>query len=353
MEFLHSNFPPVQTGNKTFLDQFLRLFGLSTQIDISVGYITTDSIAELKGLIERNENKRLNLTIGMHYFDKFTKSEYNAALMLNSFLKNNALGSVHLVRAFRYHGKLYTYSNRIGPFAGIIGSNNLSSIVGTVNRVYESSVYIDDSNLAKQMLDFQKKLTNCAAMPIDEIEINSFRSTRPVLAGQEHVASATDYEVKECQSLRTDVSFELPLKPFEQSSKSNLNVYFGKGRENKSTGIVRPRPWYEVEIIVPKEITVLPCYPKADTSEAVFDVITDDGWRFKCNVSGENSKNFRSNYSLEILGKWIKGRMEADDSLKTGTPLTQECLDRYGRSTITFTKTSKPNLWYLDFGVKK
>lgn len=353
MEFLHSNFPPVPTGNKTFLDKFLELLGLSTQVDISVGYITTDSIAELKGLIEQNENKKLNLTIGMHFFDKFTKSEYNAALLLNRFLKENALGSVNLVKAFRYHGKLYTYSNVNGPFAGIIGSNNLSSIVKSVNRVYESSIYIDDSYLANQMLSFQKDLVSRASVPIDEIEINAFRRNRPVLAGQDRVSSATDYEVKECLTIRTDTSFELPLKPYEESGKSNLNVYFGKGRENKGTGLIRPRPWYEVEIIVPKEIAMLPGYPKADTPEAVFDVITDDGWKFKCRVSGTNSKNFRSEYSLEILGKWIKGRMEADDSLKTGTPLTQKCLDQYGRSSITFTKTSKPNLWYLDFGVKK
>lgn len=353
MEFLHSNFLPVPTGNKTFLDKFLELLGLSTQVDISVGYVTTDSIAELKGLIEQNENKRLNLTIGMHFFDQFTKSEYNAALLLNRFLKENGLGSVNLVKAFRYHGKLYTYSNARGPFAGIIGSNNLSSIVRNVNRVYESSLYIDDASLAKQMLDFQKELANRASSPIDEVEINTFRRNRPVLAGQDRVASATDYEIKECLSIRTSTTFELPLKPYEKSSKSNLNAYFGKGRENKGTGIISPRPWYEVEIIVPKKITMLPGYPQVDTPEAVFDVITDDGWKFKCKVSGTNSKNFRSEDSLEILGKWIKGRMEADDSLKTGTPLTQKCLDQYGRNSITFTKTSKPNLWYLDFGVKK
>lgn len=69
-------------------------------------------------------------------------------------------------------------------------------------------------------------------------------------------------------------------------------------------------------------------------------------------VSGDYNKNFRSEGDLKILGKWLKGRLEAKGVLAVGDPVTQQTLNAYGRSTFTLTKTNKPNLWYLDFGVR-
>ena len=46
-------------------------------------------------------------------------------------------------------------------------------------------------------------------------------------------------------------------------------------------GAIRPRHWYEVELIVPIEITTAEGYPKRDS---VIRVYTDDGWRFNCKI---------------------------------------------------------------------
>ena len=94
-------------------------------------------------------------------------------------------------------------------------------------------------------------------------------------------------------------------------------------------------------------------YPQKDTESAVFDVVTDDNWNFTCKVSGDGSKNLRSEHDLKILGKWIKGRLENAGALDVGQPVTAETFIRYGRNSFTFTNTSTPNLWYLDFGVEK
>ena len=150
----------------------------------------------------------------------------------------------------------------------------------------------------------------------------------------------------------TNISFEIPIKATEKHGKSNLNVFFGKGRMDKR-GLVKPRHWYEAELIVPKEVTSKPGYPQSQTPESVFDVITDDGWKFKCKVSGDYSKNFRSENDLKILGKWLKGRLENAGALKVGEPVTEETLRKYGRYTFTLTKTTIPDLWYLDFEVQK
>ncbi|MBR0277247.1 MAG: NgoFVII family restriction endonuclease, partial [Clostridia bacterium] len=113
-----------------------------------------------------------------------------------------------------------------------------------------------------------------------------------------------------------------------------------------------PRHWYEVELIVPKDIATQPGYPNANTEEAVFNVITDDGWKFSCKVSGQNNKNLRSEGDLRILGKWLKGRLEDAGVLTIGSPVLNDTLKQYGRDTLTLTRTTLPNTWFLDFGVK-
>lgn len=353
MEFLFSNYPPMKTGCKTFADTFYGLVPRSSALDIAVGYVSSDSLAELQKTIELNSNiQRLNLVIGMHYFDRFTKVQYNAAMRLSEFLRENHLGDVKLVTAFRYHGKLYSYSNAQGPFAGIIGSNNLSSIVDGGTRVYESSLLLDDVPSARKMNEFISNLSSTAAKSIAELDIQEFNNENPLLEGHEFVRRLSAYAVAMALNQKTSTSFDIPIKPFEVSPQSNLNVFFGKGRESKN-GLVKPRHWYEVELIVPKEVTSQPGYPQSKSDDAVFEVITDDGWSFKCKVSGDYSKNFRSEGDLKILGKWLKGRLENAGVLKVGEPVREETLKQYGRNTFTLTKTTEPNVWFLDFGVKR
>ena len=303
MQFLYSNFPPIKTGCKTFEDAFYDLLSKSSKLDIAVGYVSSDALAELQKMIELNANiKELNLTIGMHYFDLFTKLQYDAAMQLNEFLSDNKIGGVRLVTAFRYHGKLYSYSNESGPFAGIIGSNNLSSIVDGGTRVYESSILLDDRSSVCEMNDFITQLSQKAAKNISELEINKFIVKNSLLEDHELVKKVDSQIMAMLMYNRTKTSFEIPIKPFEVSPHSNLNVFFGKGRESRN-GLVKPRHWYEVELIVPKEVTSQPGYPRSKTDEAVFNVVTDDGWSFKCKVSGDYSKNFRSEGVVRRMSK--------------------------------------------------
>lgn len=354
MEYLHSNFPPMKSGNKTFIDKFYDVLPQANLLDIAVGYVTSDSLVELQKLMEFNIGiHNLNLIIGMHYLDRFTKIEYNAAMDLNEFLKSTNRGEVRLVTPFRYHGKLYSYSNINGPFAGIIGSNNLSSIVEGGSRVYESSIFIDELQAAVEMHTFIDKLKVSSSDNISDLEINKFNEVNPLLEGHEFVQKVNDQTVRMCLYNRSKISFDIPIKTYEVSPHSNLNVFFGKGRESKATGLVKPRHWYEVELIVPKYITSQAGYPKAKTDDAVFNVITDDGWSFQCKVSGDYSKNFRSEGDLKILGKWLKGRLENAGVLKVGEPVTQDTLRKYGRDSFGLTKINNTDAWFLDFGVKK
>lgn len=358
MNFLFSNLPPVRTGCQTFADMFYSLIPAATRLDIAVGYVTAESLAELKQTIVYNTNVTvLNLIIGMHYLDKFTKLQYNAAVALNDYLLSENRGEVRLVTPFRFHGKLYSYSNTEGAFAGIIGSNNLGSIIDSRTRTYEASALLSERQQAIKLREFIDKLSVDATDNIADCTITEFERHNTLLEDHENVERVSPAEKADVLSSMTATRFEIPLvKNGVVPQKSNLNVFFGKGRLVTATGVVQPRHWYEAELIVPTSISHLPGYPIGGTPEATFDVVTDDNWRFECKISDDvhgSNKNFRSSNDLKILGKWIKGRLENSGALEVGQPVTADTLARYGRDSFTLVKTSKPNLWYLDFGVRR
>lgn len=358
MEFLFSNYPPVKTGCKTFSDTFYSLIPQASKLDIAVGYISSDSLMELKRILELNTNiHQLNLIVGMHYFEHFTKVQYKAAMVLNDFLAANQRGEVKLVHAFKYHGKLYSYSSDAGPFAGIIGSNNLGGIVDSGTRVYESSLLINERQQASQMKDFIDSLSRTASRNIAELEIDTFNATNPVLDGHESAEEVSPMELAGVLTRLTNIKYEIPAKT---EPKSNLNCYHGKGRENTTTHLIKPRHWYEVELIVPIGMRRTEHYPKGTPkgqTDTEFRVYTDDGFSFMCQVNGGEeglwNKNLRSSGDLTTLGKWIKGRLENEGVLTIGDVITDETLSAYGRNTITMTKISDSEDWFLDFGVKK
>ncbi|MEZ2321902.1 MAG: AAA family ATPase [Microcoleus sp.] len=138
---------------------------------------------------------------------------------------------------------------------------------------------------------------------------------------------------------------DISLSRVDKEQQSNLNIFFGKGRENKSTGKFIPRDWYEVELIVDSKTISDPIYPKGD-----FIAHTDDGLTFDCQTQGANYKNFRSKNDLKILGRWIKGKLEQSGALKQFEPVTSETLQKYGRDYIRLYKLSDYD-YYLEFDV--
>lgn len=342
-ELLFSNLPPMRLPNKkTFSKCFTTLFEKTDKICIATGYISAEALTELKNIAEANK-KCITLVIGMHYFDGITKVQHQAANYLNDFLKQNNLGEVYITKTFKFHGKLYTFHKESNVFAGIIGSSNLNSILDNHSN-YETDILIDNHTIITELDEFISSLVQKSCIPFEDWEPEKFIEKNTLLEGHENVKQCLPNEITEIISRTSNVSFELPIKSYERAPKSNVNACFGKGRKNQR-GFVRPRPWYEVELIVPNEITEKPQYPK----DTVFTVYTDDMWCFTCKTSGNYSKNFRSNDDLNILGKWIKGRLENNGSLKIGEPVTDAVLNDYGRDYIKMIATDDPKVWYLDF----
>ncbi len=351
MALLFSNFPPVKTELDSYTEIFHKLIKSSDELSIASGYISADSAVDLRNIIEQNHGPKLTLCIGMHFFEGLTNSQKVALESLNDYLTLNNLGGVFVSVTFPFHGKLASFKSKGSIIGSIVGSSNLSNIVFG-QRLYEADYLIENHSEAIRLETFIGELLEKACEPIGEVDIPLVVSTNPLLNDQYGVTKVTSSEVSALINQLSSDKIEIPLKA-NDAPKSNLNAFFGEGRRNQQ-GFVMPRPWYEVELIVPKEITSLPYYPKADSGGegGVFQVVTDDGWEFDCKVSGDYSKNLRSDGDLKILGKWIKGRLEVNGALEPGTPVTDEVLSKYGRNTISLSRIEGSNKWFMNFGVE-
>lgn len=338
-------YPKTQNFRTVFEQQLVP----SNKMLIATGYVSEDSLMELKAILEfykdQSKAKGCDLVIGMHGREGFTRSQYDAACSLGTFLRDSKIGEVRVCTAFKFHGKVYSFLKSSKPIASIVGSSNLSNILGSVSQ-WEADVLVTEGKQLKRLIKLHNDLAQKATKPILEFEEVKLISQSNLLEGRIAVEKVADSELHAVKNSQTGLQFNIPLKT---ELKSNLNVYFGKGRMS-STGAVRPRPWYEVEVIVSKATTSQKGYPKI---KEPFTVYTDDGWKFRCKVSGQNSKNFRSEDDLQTLGRWIKGRLEEGRFLKVGELITDETLESYGASELLLAATKDPNVWYLSFSPKE
>lgn len=339
---LCSDIKPISHVHPDFLSAFEEYASKSQSIKIASGYISTDSIVHMRNYLEQLKLHYCELLVGMHHFDGITKPQYDSLVNLNKFLRTSDLGQAAMFTAFPFHGKMYLFSKRNAPFAALIGSSNITALEGT--RQFEIDIAIEQPDILMELEKLYEKLRP-ATKPVHEWTPGQFKDSGNLLSGCKGVEKIPDEQKNAVWATASSEKFSIPLK---STPKSNLNPFFGKGRENMRTHIVRPRPWYEVELIVPKSITSQPGYPNKETTDGkVITVFTDDGWKFKCKISGDYSKNFRSEEDLKTLGRWIKGRLEYNGVLIPGNPVTDETLKAYGRNTIDLIGTSVPDVWLL------
>ncbi len=347
MELLLSNYSPLKTGCNSYPKTFENLLKNSSEISVATGFFSTYSIVDLKRIVTENDNLKLEVCIGMHYFSGVSPIQLQALKDFNHVLLERGQGRVYMVTTFPYHGKLVSFSDR-GAYKGtLLGSSNLSNIIDG-SRQYEVDLLISDEKLQDQLGKFIIELIKKSSEPLDELDIQATVPENDLMKDQLGVEQLDASTIEWIKGLKSIEEFRIPLKG-DESKKSGLNTYLGEGRKNVQ-GTKLPRSWYEVELIVPKIVTSRKGYPRASKADdsGTIEVVTDDHWKFKCKVSGDFSKNLRSADDLKILGKWIKGRLVNAGVLKPGDMVTNETLASYGRQDITLKKLEE-NIWFLDF----
>lgn len=358
---LASNFEPLNTRHSTYAEAWTKLFDQSDSINIAVGYASNDSVLYLKSLVEWNQPKNLNLCIGMANFDGMYQSQLYALRELDNILKDQESGRVFLSNQFPFHGKIQTFKKSSEFLGGFVGSSNLSNIVppkGIYRGNYEIDALFQDQIRIREIDELITRLIESGSETLEmaNLRLKIKPDVNPLMEGRFEVASVNAENLMQIKNELTSDSFEIPLKG---TPKSNMNVFFGKGRDN-NRGFVTPRPWYEVEII-PGQQTMrsAPNYP--DHEE--FFVYTDDQYKFVLYTGGDNNKNLRSRDDLTTVGRWLKGRLEMSGALESGKVVDDSVFSNYGRNTMTLTRTKMKefdaisgktlNVWFADFSVSR
>lgn len=376
MKLLYSNILPLGTEPEqiTITDCFCEQIADCSGVDIAVGYVSKASLEELDTLIFKYGIGYVNLVIGMYYVEGMPEGTYRTAIALNEKWRVAGIGEIRIVKAFKYHGKLYVFHKNGDVKSAIIGSANLGVIKIEANnrRQYEVSSLTTETSECQEILELVRKLQDnrCSVNIADIIDMPIIREVNTSLTGVDTVTQVPQAEVAIYDHHKTEVSFILPIKvpAFDERhmddgkhyTKSNLNVSYAAPRSARKS-----RDWYETQFTVNKSITLLPGYPKKNVA---FYVITDDGYTFKAHTTSDGNKQFSAVGDELILGRWIKGRLVAAglvnpvndtqlDRDRRGM-ITKEMLAAYGCDTLVLTKTDQKmededgnllDVWSLSF----
>lgn len=376
MKLLYSNILPLNTSKEqqTITDCFKEQLEKADKVEIAVGYISLASLGELEHLISDYNIKDICLNIGMYYIEGMPENSYHTAVKLNKKWQENGIGEIRMVKAFKYHGKIYCFYKNGKPFAAIIGSANLGVIKleAANRRQYEiASITTEPSEtdkIAKHIEDL--KSPNCSANISEIIGIPLVREVNTSLSGIELVTQIPQSNVNFYRQCTAYVSFLLPLKvpkaderfmdDNKHYTKSNINVCYAAPRSKRKS-----RDWYETQLTVGAEVYKMKGYPEKNKP---FFVVTDDGYLFKAHTTSDHNKQFSAVGDELIMGRWLKGRLAAaglvtpvnntqNDKYRVGM-ITQEMLQEYGCDRLTFKKTGQTALdkdgtaldvWLLSF----
>ena len=376
MNLLYSNILPlgIEENQKTVCDCFNSEAAASDTIEIAVGYVSKASLEELDHIVRFNNIQHIMLVIGMYYVEGMPESMYHAAIDLNQKWVNDGIGEIRMIRAFKYHGKLYAFYKNKQVKSAIIGSANLGVIKKEASNIrqYEvSAVTFDPSECGEIAALIRKLASTACSSRIDEItDMTLIREVNVSLTGVDTVDQLPQTQVELFEKHKTNISFNLPIKvpafaerhmdDGKHYTKSNLNVSYAAPRSARKS-----RDWYETQFTVSKKITLLQGYTEKNVP---FYVITDDGYTFKAHTTSDGNKQFSAVGDELILGRWIKGRLAAaglvtpvnDTQLdvdRTGM-ITKEMLAAYGCDTLVLTKTNQKmedeegnmlDVWILSF----
>lgn len=376
MKLLYSNILPlaVEDNQETIIDCFKEQMGKADSVEIAVGYTSNASLTELAELVESCGIKKICLTIGMYFIEGMPEGAYHTALKINQKWREAGIGEIRIVKAFKYHGKLFCFYKDGEPVSAIIGSANLGAIKleATNRRQYEMSAITTEKS---EIEDIHKHIEQLNMPNVSE-NINSVkgmplvREVNTALNGIELVTSVPQSNVAFYERCKAYVSFFLKLKvpkaeerhldDGKHYTKSNINVCYAAPRSKR-----KARDWYETQLTVGADVYHMEGYPEKNCP---FFVVTDDGYWFKAHTTSDNNKQFSAVGDELIMGRWLKGRLAAAGIVKPVNNtaadtdrlgmITEEMLDEYGCDRLVFKKTGQTALdedgkeldvWMLSF----
>ena len=257
MRLLYSNILPLQIeeGKETIVEAINSQMRLADRIDIAVGYVSRASLDELDRLVEKNNIKNICLNIGMYFIEGMPEGSYHTALRLNKKWQDLGIGEIRVIKAFKYHGKLYAFYRDGKPISAIIGSANLGVIKLEANnrRQYEISAISENETEIEEIVKHinELKKTNISENIASIKGMPLIYETNTALSGIELVTEVPISNVEFYKRCASYASFLLPLKvparderhmdDGKHFTKSNVNVCYElqEAKENQGIGMRR------------------------------------------------------------------------------------------------------------------
>lgn len=380
MRILYSNILPLanKNGQENIVDTIREEMAQAERVEIAVGYVSNSALEELDKWVDEFGIKDICLNIGMYYIEGMPELSYHTALRINEKWVENGIGEIRIIKAFKYHGKVYCFYKDGNPVSAVIGSANLGVIKleASNRRQYElSMITVDEEESREYALHVEDlKKDNISSNIADIANMPLIRERNTSLTGIELVTEVPPSNVEFYKRCSAYISFLLPLKVPKKDerhmddnkhyTKSNINVCYAAPRNKR-----KARDWYETQLTVAKEITRMEGYPEKNVE---FFVITDDGYWFKAHTTSDGNKQFSAVGDELIMGRWIKGRLAAaglvqpvnntlEDTDRVGM-ITQEMLKEYGCDCLVLKKTGQKavdengvqlDVWMLSFASNK
>lgn len=273
MKLLYSNILPLGTeeDQETIMDCFNEQMKMADRVEIAVGYTSNASLAELDRLVNECNISKVCLNIGMYFIEGMPEGAYHTAIKINEKWQEAGIGEIRVVKAFKYHGKLFCFYKDGNPFSAIIGSANLGVIKleASNRRQYEiSAITTDEQEVAEIAEHIEKlKMPNCSENIALVKNMPLVREVNTALNGIELVTSVPKSNVEFYERCKAYVSFFLKLKVPKKDerhlddgkhyTKSNINVCYAAPRSKR-----KARDWYETQLTVGADVYRMEGYPE-------------------------------------------------------------------------------------------
>lgn len=335
-------------------DTFFNLASKAKNITIASGYFGASQIEDSKPLFLDIVKKGGNVTLihGMGMWEGVRKTLEKSISSLNTDLQKLSLKSgFYFYTKQRFHGKIYFFDDDDLQTC-IVGSSNFSKN-GVSSNLEANLLQTDKKNIALtsnflKLLLKQSQIYNDSLLPDKGIS----KKSKSLFLDK-----PKDNYVLPTDTCARPIDFEIPVRI---QPRSSLNLTFGLGRKDKK-GLYATRPYYEVEITIPKEYWVKPFinFIPNQIHPAVFEVFTDNNLYFEANFKRksqnkldkrplhETGGDFMSS-PREALGKYIKDKLISSGALEYGEAISEETLLDYGNDKLKFKKLDGNRL-YIEF----
>jgi len=323
-------------GNEVFknIDNF-------NSLEIASGYFDPQTIEKNRDkLLQIAKRGYLKILIGMIYHEGVSKTQKKTLEELNKDLKKINIQSGVYITLRKYHGKIYKFKKNQDDLI-FVGSSNFSG-TGMYGNLECNTSVLDKSSKDKISKFLNHLFTSKElSQNLDNVELTVKKRKRKKIKeklSKHEISKSLFPQLKELSETK------IKLRVDEQP-RSSLNLYFEKGRKNPKTGKYSPRPWYEVEITSEKNERTKD-YPKG----AFTAYVADENKYYKLNMitASAGFKAITTKDNREILGEYIKGKLEREGHLERLETVTIDTLRNYGRDYISLKKI-KDKIFYLEF----